>query len=182
MTGLAYRQTFADIQPTALSAVVQLRQPVHQQRELQLNEEQHHQLAMHIANVEKGGVSILVLVEFSQSDIALLANQLCEALHKALWLVNCQGLQKEYIGETEKNIARLIADAQRQHTMLIFDHASHLFNPRNLAGYAHLDIDLLIKFCHQQAGSYVLNLSQQDSNSLIALKARGLPIFSHLIR
>lgn len=84
-----------------------------------------------------------------------------------LMRVNVASLVDKYIGETEKNLARVFAQAQAQGGILFFDEADALFGNRTEVSrsadrYANLETNLLLQLMEQFAGVVLLttNLKQ----------------------
>ena len=65
------------------------------------------------------------------------AQEVASSLGVALRRVDLGGVVGRYIGETEKNIDRLFADAARDGAVLLFDEADALFGKRTDVGDAH---------------------------------------------
>lgn len=60
----------------------------------------------------------------------LAAQWLAHVLHKPLLRVDASSVASKYIGETEKNLARLLAQAEHVDSVLLFDEADALFGRR----------------------------------------------------
>lgn len=60
----------------------------------------------------------------------LAAGWMATRLSKPLYRVDLASVTSKYIGETEKNLARLLATAERDDVMLLFDEADSLFGKR----------------------------------------------------
>jgi hypothetical protein len=78
-----------------------------------------------------------------------------------LMRVNVSSLVDKYIGETEKNLARVFAQAQAQGGILFFDEADALFGTRTEVSratdrYANLETNLLLQLMEQFSGVVLL--------------------------
>lgn len=78
-----------------------------------------------------------------------------------LMRVNVASLVDKYIGETEKNLARVFAQAQAQGGILFFDEADALFGNRTDVSraqdrYANLETNLLLQLMEQFSGVVLL--------------------------
>lgn len=89
----------------------------------------------------------------------------CEVISAEVGLplmrVNVSSLVDKYIGETEKNLARVFAQAQGQGGILFFDEADALFGTRTDVSratdrYANLETNLLLQLMEQFSGVVLL--------------------------
>ena len=65
------------------------------------------------------------------------AQQIADELHKELHKVDLSSVASKYIGETEKNLRRLFAEAESKGWILFFDEADALFGKRTDVKDAH---------------------------------------------
>ncbi|KXI27315.1 AAA family ATPase [Paraglaciecola hydrolytica] len=170
-----YRKIFADYQQGYLSAFSIFRQPLPQKSEVILATEDYSKLQDCVAKALKGQVMTLLLVEQATSNKSLIVNSLAQQSKKAICVVDCVQLNNKYIGETEKNLARIIADAHTHDWILFFDEADALFGKRtkltaNHEHYANQEVSYLFKLFNQHAGLYVL--ACDEANLCKTLKQR----------
>jgi hypothetical protein len=78
---------------------------------------------------ERRGVSVL-MVGLAAEDRAMAAHVIARELHLVLYRVDLSQVVNKYIGETEKNLSRLFARADRAQALLFFDEADALFGTR----------------------------------------------------
>jgi SpoVK/Ycf46/Vps4 family AAA+-type ATPase len=77
------------------------------------------------------------------------AQLLAKAGQRGLHRVDLAALSDQYIGETEKNLRRLLEEADKAQAILFFDEADALFGKRTEVGdahdrYANIDVSRLI--------------------------------------
>ena len=89
------------------------------------------------------------------------AQVLARELGLDLFRVDLSRVMSKYIGETEKNLARLFDDAQTSGAMLFFDEADALFGKRTEVKdahdrYANLEIGYLLQRIEEHPGTTVL--------------------------
>lgn len=80
----------------------------------------------------------------------MVAGIIARELGKELFRVDLSQLVSKYIGETEKNIARLFEEARRHDAVLLFDEADALFGKRTQAKssvdrYANMNVNYLLQ-------------------------------------
>ena len=68
----------------------------------------------------------------------------------ALYRVDLSRIVSKWVGETEKNLARLFAEARHGHAVLLFDEADALFGKRtevksSVDRYANLEVNFLLQ-------------------------------------
>ncbi|WP_340681155.1 AAA family ATPase [Paraglaciecola sp.] len=164
MSTKTYRKVFADYQQGYLSAFSILRQPLAQKSDVILSTEDHSKLLDCIANAMKGQVMTMLLASHSKNNKSLIINSIAKQSNKELCVIDCVQLTNKYIGETEKNLARIIADAHTHDWILFFDEADALFgkltnNVTRHDSYANQEVSYLFKLLSQHAGLYVLAVS-----------------------
>jgi len=80
----------------------------------------------------------------------VVAQQLAGELGRDLYRVNLRIVVSKYIGETEKNLERVLETSERTGAVLLLDEADALFGRRSDVGdshdrYANLEIDYLLQ-------------------------------------
>ena len=167
MSTKTYRKVFADYQQGYLSAFSIFRQPLAQKLDAILSTEDHNKLQDGVAKALKGQMLTMLLAGQPKTNKTLIINTIAKLSQKQLCVVDCVQLTNKYIGETEKNLARIIADAQTHDWILFFDEADALFGkrtniPARHDSYANQEISYLFKLFSQHSGFYIL--ASKDSN------------------
>lgn len=95
------------------------------------------------------------------------AQILARELGLALYKIDLSSLVSKYIGETEKNLSRIFAEAQTSNAVLFFDEADALFGKRSEVKdahdrYANIEVAYLLQKMEEYEGVVILatNLSQ----------------------
>ena len=92
------------------------------------------------AAIDKSAKNISTKIVFYGSHItdkAMQLNQLAKQTKRSICFIDCQQLVDNYIGETEKHLSRLIAQAESENWILFFDEADALFGKRSNVKDAH---------------------------------------------
>jgi hypothetical protein len=89
------------------------------------------------------------------------ADVLAHTLGLDLYKIDLSGVVSKYIGETEKNLARIFADAATSNAILFFDEADALFGRRSAVRdahdrYANVEISYLLQRMEEYDGVVVL--------------------------
>jgi SpoVK/Ycf46/Vps4 family AAA+-type ATPase len=76
-------------------------------------------------------------------------------------------LVNKYIGETEKHISKLVAQAESENWILFFDEADALFGKRSKVNdahdkYANQEVSYLLKLLSQYPGLSILSLKEKS--------------------
>ncbi len=91
----------------------------------------------------------------------LTAGILARELDKVLYRVDLSRIVDKYIGETEKNLARVFDEAERAQAVLLFDEADSLFAKRTQVKssndrYANLEVNFLLQRLESYEGVSIL--------------------------
>jgi len=110
--------------------------------------------------LDRAGAPRPVLL-FSGSNAATAAAMMAKELRRALYRVDLSAIVSKYLGETEKNLARAFAAAERAAAVLLFDEADALFGKRTEVNdahdrYANIEIGYLLQRIEQYAGIVIL--------------------------
>ena len=97
------------------------------------------------------------------ADKALQLNQLAKHTKQHVCFIDCKGLVENYIGETEKNLSRLVAQAETENWILYFDEADALFGSRTDVKSAH------DKYVNQDVSDFFKRLSQYSGLSILSM-------------
>ncbi len=97
----------------------------------------------------------------------LAATVLASANERDLYKVDMSAVVSKYVGETEKNLARIFSDAQSSNALLFFDEADAIFGKRGDVDkaqdrWANMEINFLLQRIEDFAGVVILasNLKQ----------------------
>jgi SpoVK/Ycf46/Vps4 family AAA+-type ATPase len=98
----------------------------------------------------------------------LAAGLIAADLGRDLFRVDLSRIVDKYVGETEKNLDRIFAEAQRSHAMLLFDEADSLFARRTGVEsandrYANLAVNYLLQALEAFDGMCVLTTNMEGS-------------------
>jgi len=82
--------------------------------------------------------------------------------------INLSSVVSKYIGETEKNLAKLFDKAEREHSILFFDEVDTLFEKRTELKdehdrYANLEISYLLQRIEKYSGVVLLALNFKEN-------------------
>ncbi len=94
------------------------------------------------------------------------AQVLARELQLDLYRVDLSAIVSKYLGETEKNLARLFAAAEAAKAILFFDEADALFGKRTEVGHAHdrhanLETSFLLQRLESHRGLVILTSNQK---------------------
>ncbi len=98
----------------------------------------------------------------------MVATLVARALGIELYRVDLSRLVDKYIGETEKHLATLFAEAERGRCVLLFDEADALFGKRTKTGesaterYANLEVNYLLQRIETFSGIVLLTTNQES--------------------
>ena len=91
-----------------------------------------------------------------------------------LYKIDLSAVVSKYIGETEKNLARIFAEAERRNAILFFDEADALFGKRSEVRdahdrYANIEIGYLLQRMEEYDGVVILatNLRQNMDDAFV---------------
>jgi hypothetical protein len=104
----------------------------------------------------------------------LAAEVVAHALGLKLYRIDLATIVSKYIGETEKNLARVFQSAERSNAVLMFDEADALFGKRSAVRdahdrYANIEISYLLQRMEQYEGVAILatNLAQNMDEAFV---------------
>ena len=98
----------------------------------------------------------------------LLATAMAHELGKILYRVDLSRIVDKYVGETEKNLAKIFDEAAKAQAILLFDEADSLFAKRTDVKssndrYANLEVNFLIQKLESYQGISILTTNLQSS-------------------
>ena len=104
----------------------------------------------------------------------LAAEVVAHALGLKLYRIDLATIVSKYIGETEKNLARVFQSAERSNAVLLFDEADALFGKRSAVRdahdrYANIEISYLLQRMEQYEGVAIMatNLAQNMDEAFV---------------
>ncbi|GAB7129695.1 ATP-binding protein [Silvimonas sp. JCM 19000] len=120
---------------------------------------------------QRGGRGLGISALFagtSGTGKTLAAEVLANTLQLDLYRIDLAGLVSKYIGETEKNLARVFAVAERSGAILLFDEADALFGKRSEVRdshdrYANLEVSYLLQRIETYRGLAILTTNLKQS-------------------
>jgi SpoVK/Ycf46/Vps4 family AAA+-type ATPase len=85
-----------------------------------------------------------------------------------LYRVNVANVVSKYIGETEKNLTRVFAEARSAHSVLLFDEADSLFSKRvevkhSNDRFANMEVNTLLQLMERYDGLVILTTNLKTS-------------------
>jgi SpoVK/Ycf46/Vps4 family AAA+-type ATPase len=168
----AYRKVFSDYQQGYLQAIHLLRHPADLKLSPVLSDDSMLKLKDILAKTAKRQTVSVALVGQSAHNQALLINHIAHALKQTIAVVDCLLLTSKYIGETEKNLAHIMAEAESQNLVLLFDEADALFGKRTeVSGandkYANQEVSYIFKLLGQSSGLSLLSVNNTPRLSLL---------------
>ena len=113
--------------------------------------------------------SVSVLAVFSGASgtgKTMAAEVIAQELGTNLFRINSKQVMSKYIGETEKNLARLFEMAQRKNYILFFDEADALFGKRSEIKdshdrYANVEVSYLLAKIQAYRGLVILSTNRK---------------------
>lgn len=111
------------------------------------------------------GISVLFAGE-SGTGKTMAAEVLANELHLELYRIDLSAVVSKYIGETEKNLARLFDTAEDSGAILLFDEADALFGKRSEVKdshdrYANIEVSYLLQRMEAYRGLAILTSNQK---------------------
>lgn len=146
--------------------------PVVPERDPDINEEDRQAFQDILAASAKGQAATLIFwgaanARIDQDKTTLMAHSALK-LGRYLCLLDCQNLVEKYIGETEKNLNRLIADAESNNWILFFDEADALFGKRSQREdhhdkYPNSEVSHLLDTVMKHKGLLILSINNKQT-------------------
>lgn len=104
----------------------------------------------------------------SDTDKSFTAALLGNELGSEVFSINMSEVISKYIGETEKNLDRLFANAERKGWILFFDEADALFGKRSDSAsesdrYANQEVSYLLQRIEEYDGLVILSSNSKDT-------------------
>ena len=113
------------------------------------------------------GTTIVLFKGNGSGKVATAASAATD-LHRDLYRVNLGQVVSKYIGETEKNLDRLLPAAERVNGVLFFDEADPLFGKRSEVKdshdrYANIEVSYLLQRLETYRGLAILATNSEDN-------------------
>ncbi len=113
------------------------------------------------------GLSVLFFGA-SGTGKTLAAEVIAHALRLELYRIDLSGVVSKYIGETEKNLARIFQEAEAGNAILFFDEADALFGKRTQVSdahdrYANIETSYLLQRMEDYEGMAILATNLRDN-------------------
>jgi SpoVK/Ycf46/Vps4 family AAA+-type ATPase len=119
----------------------------------------------------------VVLVEVPAGMSAKMATDVAERLGLDLYRIDQSAIAGKFIGETEKNIDRLFARAERSNALLFFDEADALFGKRTDVDQAHdrfadIEVSYLLQRLETYAGLMIMAMNTPEAQERLGSRLR----------
>jgi len=116
----------------------------------------------HVAGCEQGAV---LFAGVGAGPAGVAATQLARELGRDLYRVDLRAVVSRYLGETEKNLSRVLETAERTGAVLLFDEGDALFGERTQVRdshdrYSELDVTDLLRRLQDFDGLAILACSR----------------------
>jgi hypothetical protein len=113
------------------------------------------------------GLSVL-FCGASGTGKTLAAEVIAHELHLELYRIDLSGVVSKYIGETEKNLAKIFHEAESSNAILFFDEADALFGKRTQISdahdrYANIETSYLLQRMEEYEGMAILATNLRDN-------------------
>jgi SpoVK/Ycf46/Vps4 family AAA+-type ATPase len=98
----------------------------------------------------------------------MMAGLIAKSLGRQLWRVDVSRLVSKWIGETEKNLAKIFEEARRAQVVLLFDEADSLFAKRTQVKSSHdrnanMEVNFLLQKMENHDGVTILTTNMLNS-------------------
>ena len=129
---------------------------------LRFKSRHYHALVRHLSSSNQGKRgTLLTFTGMPRQDLKAAAVHFAAALKQPLYRIDLGRVVSKYIGETEKNLDTVFADAAASNSVLLFDEADALVGKRTQVKdahdrYANLEINSLLQRVEQADGIMIL--------------------------
>ena len=158
-----YKASFSEYHQGSTRYIHILSAPISETKDPVISQDDVEKIRLARDKSSKRLPSKLVFHGSNQSDKAKELKQMAKRLKRSVCLIDCQMLQNKYIGETEKNLSKLVAQAESENWILFFDEADALFGKRSKVEPNHN------KFANQQVSYLFRRLSEYKGMSILSL-------------
>lgn len=163
MTTTHYTPLFSEHHSGSASFIHMLSKPIAPIQDTAIHQDDKDKLKEAIAKSERKISIKLVFYGSHNANKAIELNHLAYHTKQSVCFVDCKRLVDKYIGETEKNLSKLIAQAESENWILFFDEADALFGRRAKVKDAH------DQYTNQEISSLFKRLSQHPGLSILSL-------------
>ena len=167
-----YKSVFSEYHRGATSFIKLLSRPIAATRDAAIHQEDTDKLKEATDKSAKKVSTKLVFYGSHNADKAKQLNQLAYHTKQSVCFIDCQRLVDKYIGETEKHLSKLVAQAESESWILFFDEADALFGKRSEVNdahgqYANQEISYLFKRLSQYPGLSILSIKEKPKLEII---------------
>jgi SpoVK/Ycf46/Vps4 family AAA+-type ATPase len=168
MTITAYKTVFSEYHHGPTSFIHILSKPIAPTRDVAIYQDDTDKLKEATVKSAKKINTKLVFYGDHNADKAMELNQLAYQTKQSVCFIDCQLLVDKYIGETEKHLSKLIAQAESQSWILFFEKADVLFSRCTKVKdehheYANQDVSYIVKRLSQYPGLSILSLTEKHN-------------------
>ncbi|MGH9871396.1 MAG: ATP-binding protein [Pyrinomonadaceae bacterium] len=119
---------------------------------------------------QPGGETVTLFAGLNNSGKTSAAEAIAMDLHRDLYRVDSNRVISKYIGETEKNLTRLLNAAELTNAILFFDEADALFGKRSEVKdahdrYANIEVDYLLQQLEAFKGVAIMATNSEEDTS-----------------
>ncbi|WP_339722736.1 AAA family ATPase [uncultured Paraglaciecola sp.] len=167
-----YKPVFSDYHHGATSFIHILSKPIATTRDTVMTQDDTYKLKDARFKSARNISTTLAFCGKNNTEKALQLNQLAYFTKQSVCFIDCQRLVQKYIGETEKNLLKLIAQAESEHWILFFDEADALFDNQTRVQdthdkYANQEISYLLKRLSRYPGLAIFSLLEKSRHQAI---------------
>jgi len=162
-----YKTLFSEYHHGPTSFVHILSKPIAATRDTVIHQEDVDKLKEAIAKSAKSFTTKLAFYGSHTADKSMQLNHLAYHTKQSVCFIDCQRLVDKYIGETEKNLLKIIAQAESESWILFFDEADALFGRGSTVKEAN------DKYANQQVSYLHKRLTQFPGLSILSLKEKS---------
>jgi SpoVK/Ycf46/Vps4 family AAA+-type ATPase len=168
----AYKTLFSEYHSGPTSFIHMLSKPIAPTRDVAINQDDTDKLRDARHKTVKKINTMLIFYGDHNADKAMELNQLAYHSQQSVCFIDCQRLVDNYIGETEKHLSKLIAQAGSQSWILFFDKADVLFSRRSEVKdahheYANQEVSYVPKCLSQYPGLSILSLTEKPKLEML---------------
>ena len=176
-----FKTLFSEYTHGPSSFIHMLSKPIAANRDTAIHLDDIDKLKEAMASSVKKKSTKIVFYGSQNADKAIQLNHLAYQNKQTVCLVDCQTLVDKYIGETEKNLFKLIAQAESANWILYFDEADALFGKRSGVKdthdkYANQEVSYLLKRLSQYPGLSILSLTEKSNLQSIEYVVEGIMV------
>jgi hypothetical protein len=163
-----YIPLFSEHHSGSTSFIHILSKPIAPIRDTATHQDDKDKLKQAIAKSKRKISTKLFFYGSHNADKAIQLNNLGYHTKQSVCFIDCIRLVNKYIGETEKNLSILIAQAESENWILFFDEADALFSRRSKVKDAHdqysnQEISYLFKRLSRHPGLSILSLADKSN-------------------